>query len=94
MATNINIKFFPAGFAECLAGMDGAVRSEAVKLAEAAKANLNGNGSYTVEVVHEPRFQDSSFGVARPVAVARVIADAAASADEAENKSMSKAVSG
>ena len=90
--SEIQIKFNPQGFAECLAGMDGTVRAEAERLAEAAKANLRGPGSYTVEVVHESRFQDAAYGVSRPVAVARVIADKAASADEAENKSMSRAV--
>lgn len=86
-------KWYPEGFAECLAGMDGMVQAEAEKLAAQAAQNYS-QGHYTVEVVHEPRFQDSAYGVARPVAVARVVADEAASRDEAENKSMSKAVTG
>ena len=41
----------------------------------------------------EPRFQDSAYGVTRPIA--RVVAnDDATSAEEAENKILSKAVTG
>ena len=90
----IQIKFNPAGFAECLQGMDGMVKEEAEKII----SRISGPGQYTVEVVHEPRFHDSAYGVARPVAIAvaiaRISADRKGSADEAENKSMSKAVSG
>lgn len=93
MSKQISITWNPQGFAECLSGMDDMVRSEAEQLAAAAAANLQGQGSYSVEVVHETRFRDATYGVTRPVAVARVVADAAASADEAENKSMSRAVS-
>ena len=92
MSTQIDIKFNPQGFAECLNGMDGMVQSVAEDLAAKAASELQGPGSYTVEVVHETRFQDASYGVTRPVAVARVIADADATRDEAENKTMSKAV--
>lgn len=90
--SRMEIKFDPAGFAECLAGMDETVRAVAEQ--EIAKKLVETPGNYTVEVVHEPRFQDSSYGVARPVAVARIIGDAVASASEAENKTMSRAVSG
>lgn len=85
-------KWFPEGFAECLAGMDDTVRSVAEQ--EVAKKLAETPGNYTVEVVHEPRFRDSTYGVSRPVAVARIIGDAVASASEAENKTMSRAVSG
>lgn len=91
-STQIKLTFNPAGFAECLAGMSDLVEATAVRLAEQARAELNGPGSYTVEMTTKPRFHDSEYGVSRPVAYARVVADAAASADEAENKSMSKAV--
>ena len=84
------IKFNPAGFAECLQGMDGMVKEEAEKII----SRISGPGQYTVEVVHEPRFHDSAHHVTRPVAIARISADRKGSADEAENKSMSKAVSG
>lgn len=92
MSTQIQIKFFPEGFAECLQGMGGMCQAEAERLAEQARAELNGPGSYTVEVVNETRFHDAEYGVTRPVAVARVVADEAATRDEAENKTMSKAV--
>lgn len=91
MSTQVSIKFFPEGFAECLNGMDDMVRDEAERLAAQAMANMS-NGNLTVEVVHEPRFHDAAYGVARPVAVARIIANAAASREEAEDKTMSKAV--
>ena len=90
--SEIQIKFFPEGFAECLQGMGSMVEAEAERLAAQAQAELKGPGSYTVEVVNEPRFHDATYGVSRPVAVARVVADADATRDEAENKSMSKAV--
>lgn len=88
MATQIDIKFNPAGFAECLAGMDDQVKA----VAEQIVSQTTGPGSYSIEVVHEPRFHDAQYGVARPVAVARITGDAEASASEAEDKTMSKAV--
>lgn len=98
MATQIDITFNPAGFAECLSGMSDMVKSIAEELAEKAEAESGAAGSYTVTVKNEPRFHDAQYGVARPIAraipVGRVTADSRASADEAENKSMSKAVGG
>lgn len=90
MATQIKItKWCPEGFAECLNGMDDMVRA----VAESEAAKMGGSpGEITVDVTHEPRFRDSQYGVSRPIAVARIKGDAAASADEAENKTMSKAV--
>ena len=96
MATKIDIKFNPEGFAECLAGMSDMVKSVAEDLAAKAEAESGGVGSYEVTVSNEPRFHDEEHGVSRPIAraipVGRVTADSRASADEAENKSMSKAV--
>lgn len=94
MATKIEIKFNPAGFAECLNSLSDQVKSTAERLADQAKAESGGRGSYTVEMHNEPRYKDSQYGVSRPIAIARVYADEAGSIDEAENKSMSKAVSG
>ena len=77
--TEITIKFDPKGFAECLQGARGIVDSAAQDIAARA--------------TDEPRFQDSAYGVTRPIA--RVVAnDDATSAEEAENKILSKAVSG
>ena len=86
--------WFPAGFAECLKGMGGMVLSECEKLA----AQAGDLEHFEITVKNEPRFKDEQFGVSRPIAraipVGRITADAYASADEAENKTMSKAVSG
>lgn len=94
MATKIEIKFNPAGFAECLAGMAGTVQAEAEKRAAIATGMLTGPGTgFHVEMSNEPRFQDSSYGVTRPIG--RVVAnDEESSKEEAENKILSKAVSG
>ena len=54
--SRMEIKFDPAGFAECLVGMDETVRAVAEQ--EIAKKLAETPGNYTVEVVHEPRFQD------------------------------------
>ena len=94
MSTRITIKFNPAGFAECLNSLSGEVKSVAERLAEQAKVESGGRGTYTVKIHNEPRYKDSQYGVSRPIAIARVYADEAGSIDEAENKSMSKAVSG
>lgn len=92
MKTEIRITFNPAGFAECLAGMSGMVQS----VCEQEAAKYNGPGEYTIEVTNEPRFLDASYGVSRPIAraipVGRIIGDETASADEAENKSLSRVV--
>jgi hypothetical protein len=89
MAVQMTIKFIPEGFAECLSGLSGQVEAEARRLA----SQYEGPGTTTVVVTEQKaRFQDSVYGVSRPVTVARVVADAEASADEAENKSLSKAV--
>ena len=94
MAVQITINFKPEGFAECLQGMGGMVQSECEKLA----AQAGGAEHFEISVKNEPRFKDAQFGVSRPIAraipVGRITADTYASADEAENKTMSKAVHG
>lgn len=86
-----DIKFNPQGFAECLKGMSGQVQSEAEKIASRASSYLTRGSGFHVEMSNAARYKDSSYGVTRPVA--HVVAnDAASSAEEAENKILSKAV--
>ena len=93
MSTKINIKFNPAGFAECLSGTSGMVESEASKIAARADGYVRNGSGFHVEMSNEPRFQDSGYGVTRPIG--RVVAnDDETSKEEAENKILSKAVSG
>ena len=92
MSTRIEIEWKPQGFAECLEGLSGQVQAAAQTIAARASAQLTGGGSFQVEMTTAPRYQDSSYGVARPVAY--VYADEEASKEEAENKILSKAVSG
>lgn len=90
--TEIKIEFKPEGFAECLAGFEGVVRD----ICEQQVAQMGGPEHYTIKVTNEPRFQDSAYGVSRPIArgipIGRITADEEASKDEAENKTMSGAV--
>lgn len=91
--SNVDITWNPAGFAECLQGLSGQVQAEAEKIANRATSYLTKGSGFHVEMSDEPRFRDSSFGVSRPVA--RVVAnDEESSKEEAENKILSKAVSG
>lgn len=93
MAVQIVIDFKPKGFAECLQGATGIVESSAQTIAERANGNVTKGTGFHVETSNEPRFQDSAYGVTRPIA--RVVAnDAETSAEEAENKILSKAVHG
>lgn len=91
--SEIRLKFIPEGFAECLQGLNGQVQAEAQRIASTASGMLNGKGSgFHVEMSNEARFQDSAYGVTRPVG--RVVAnDEATSRAEAEDKILSKAVS-
>lgn len=93
MSTQITIKFIPAGFAECLQGLSGQVEGEANKIASRASGFVTKGSGFHVEMSNEARFQDSAYGVTRPIA--RVVAnDDETSAEEAENKILSKAVLG
>lgn len=87
-----DIEWNPAGFAEVLRGLSGTIQAEAEKISARATSSLTKGGSgFHVEMSDEPRFQDSAYGVTRPVA--RVVAnDDATSAEEAESKILSKAV--
>jgi len=91
MSQNIQFEWNPKGFSECLQGLSGTVQREAEKIASRADSYLVKGSGFHVEMSSEPRFQDSSYGVTRPVA--RVIAnDDETSKEEAENKILSKAV--
>ena len=91
--TQITLTFKPEGFAECLSGMTGIVESETEKIAARANAYVTKGTGFHVEMSNEPRFQDSAYGVTRPIG--RVVAnDSDTSAEEAENKILSKAVKG
>ena len=89
--SNIEIKFNPQGFAECLHGLSGSVQAEAEKIAARASSYLTKGGGFHVEMTSMARYQDSSYGVSRPVAYV-MANDDASSAEEAENKILSKAV--
>lgn len=94
MKTQIHItEWNNKGFAECLAGMSDFVKEVTEKKAAEMQTEYGGSGHYTVEVNQEQRFRDGSYGVSRPVAVGRIYADAEATKDEAENKTMSKVIS-
>jgi len=91
--TEITIRFDPKGFSECLQGARGIVDSAAQDISARASGNAVKGTGFHVESTDEPRFQDSAYGVTRPIA--RVVAnDDATSAEEAENKILSKAVHG
>lgn len=94
MSTEIRITFNPKGFAECLEQMSGQVQAEAEKIATRATGYIQGGGTgFHVELSNEPLYQDSQYGVSRPVA--RVVSnDEATAAEEAEYKILSKAVTG
>lgn len=92
MSEIIDIKFNPQGFAECLKGLSGQVQAEAGKIASRASSYLTKGSGFHVEMSNAARYKDSSYGVTRPVA--HVVAnDPASSAEEAEKKILSKAVS-
>lgn len=88
--SEVRIKFNPAGFAECLESLHGEVQSVAESIAARAESYLEGPGSFEVEMTSMARYQDSAYGVTRPVAY--VSADEEATREEAEEKILSKAV--
>lgn len=89
--SKFKIKFNPQGFAECLGGSSGDVQSAAEQIADRATAQLKGGGGFHVEMSTEARYNDSSYGVARPVAYV-VPDDDKSAAEEAENKILSLAL--
>ena len=93
MSTQIRITFNPAGFAEALGAVEGNVMAEAEKIAARATSMLEKGGGFHVEMDHKARFRDDAYGVTRPVAYV-VSNDEETAAEEAENKILSKAVTG
>lgn len=91
MSTKIQIEFKPQGFAECLQGLSGQVQSTAETIASRASSYLIRGGGFHVEMTNMPRYQDSAYGVTRPVAYVMSNDDETAK-EEAENKILSKAV--
>ena len=88
----IRIKFNPAGFAECLNSLSGEVQAAAEAIAARADSFTTKGTGFHVEMANEPRYLDSAYGVTRPVAYV-VANDEETSAEEAEEKILSKAVS-
>lgn len=89
--SKLTIKWNPAGFAECLQGMSGEVQAAAETIAARASSYLEKGSGFHVEMENEPKFQDSAYGVTRPVAYV-VPDDEESAAEEAEDKILSKAV--
>lgn len=89
--SKLSIKWNPAGFAECLQGTAGELQSAAESIASRASSYLENGSGFHVEMGTEAKFQDSAYGVTRPVAY--VVPDDEESAkEEAEDKILSKAV--
>lgn len=93
MSTEIKIEFKPQGFAECLQELSGQVQSVAEGIASRATGYLTTGGGFHVEMTNAPRYQDSAYGVSRPVAYV-MASDEESIKEEAENKILSKAVLG
>ena len=91
MSGKLTIKWNPQGFAECLQGTAGELQNAAQGIASKASAYLEGEGGFHVEMGQEAKYQDSAYGVTRPVAY--VVPDDEESAkEEAEDKILSRAV--
>lgn len=89
--SKLSIKWNPAGFAECLQGTAGELQRAAESIASRASSYLENGSGFHVEMGSEAKYQDSAYGVTRPVAY--VVPDDEESAkEEAEDKILSKAV--
>ena len=89
--SKLTIKWNPAGFAECLQGTAGELQRAAESIASRASSYLENGSGFHVEMGSEAKYQDSAYGVTRPVAY--VVPDDEESAKkEAEDKILSKAV--
>lgn len=91
--SEIHITFKPQGFAECLQGLSGQVSSVAEGIAARASSMITTGTGYHVEMTSMARYQDSAYGVSRPVAYV-VSNDEESAREEAEFKILSKAVGG
>lgn len=85
------ITFNPKGFAECLEELSGEVKAAAETIAGRASGYVTKGSGFHVEMSNEAKYQDAAYGVTRPVAYV-VANDDESSAQEAEEKILSKAV--
>ena len=89
--SKLTIKWNPQGFAECLQGTAGELQTAAESIAARASSYTTKGSGFHVEMGTEAKYQDSAYGVSRPVAY--VVPDDEESAkEEAEDKILSKAV--
>ena len=86
--SKLNIKFNPGGFAECLQDLSGEVQNAAEGIASRASALTEKGAGFHVEMESEARYNDSKYGVTRPIAYV-VPDDEETAAEEAENKILS-----
>lgn len=89
--SKLTIKWNPAGFAECLQGTAGELQAAAESIAARASSYLEKGSGFHVEMGNEAKYQDSAYGVSRPIAYV-VPDDDESAAEEAEDKILSKAV--
>ena len=86
--SGLSIKWEPSGFAECLQDLSGEVQNAAEEIASKASALTENGSGFHVEMESEARYNDSKYGVTRPVAYV-VPDDDESAAEEAENKILS-----
>lgn len=86
--SKLDIKFNPAGFAECLQDLREEVQTAAEDIASRASALTEKGSGFHVEMENEARYNDAQYGVTRPVAYV-VPDDDESAAEEAENKILS-----
>ena len=91
MSGKLTIKWNPQGFSECLQEMEGEVRAAAEEVASRASSYCEKGSGFHVEMSNEAKYQDSVYGVTRPVAYV-VPDDDESAAEEAENKILGKAL--
>ncbi len=89
--SQLDIKFNPQGFAECLQGLSGDVQAAAEAIAARASALVKRGSGFHVEMGQEAKYNDSAYGVTRPVAYV-VPDDDESAAEEAEEKILSEAL--
>lgn len=89
--SKLDIKFNPGGFAECLQDLSGEVQTAAEGIASRASALTEKGSGFHVEMESEARYNDSKYGVTRPVAYV-VADDDESAAEEAENKILGMAL--
>lgn len=89
--SELKIKYRPQGFAECLESLSGEVQTAAENIAVRASSYLTRGSGFHVEMQREAKYNDAAYGVTRPVAYV-VADDDESSAEEAEDKILSKAV--